>query len=154
MVAYRTPMLWAIGFVVVSIVGGLDVVTLAYVGANRTVQDTYFEAGYEHRQIYYAFWWAAVFGIFSAWYYFFPKIARRTYSDFLGVVHFWLSFISAAVLVPQNIVVEGIGRATANLNAFSIWNQVSLIGSYLFAAGVLIFVATMALAFLRRRPAD
>src|SRR5262249_25538362 len=92
MVAFRTPMLWAIGFIVVSTIGGLDVVALAYVRANRTLQDTYVEVGYEHWHMYYALWWAAVFGIFAVWYYFFPKITRRSYSDFLGIVHFWLSF--------------------------------------------------------------
>ena len=67
MVAFRTPMLWAIGFIVVSTIGGLDVVALAYVRANRTLQDTYVEVGYEHWHMYYALWWAAVFGIFAVW---------------------------------------------------------------------------------------
>ena len=154
MVAFRTPMLWAIGFIVVSTIGGLDVVALAYVRANRTLQDTYVEVGYEHWHMYYALWWAAVFGIFAVWYYFFPKITRRSYSDFLGIVHFWLSFISAAILVPRNIVAEVIRLATVNLGAFDIWNLVSSIGAYVFAVGILIFFVNMALAFLRRRPAD
>jgi cytochrome c oxidase subunit I len=155
-VALRTPMLWAIGFVIVSAIGGLDVVALAYVRVSSTLQDTYFVAGYEHWHIHYVLWWAAVFGIFAGWYYLFPKISRRTYSDFLGKVHFWLSLISATILVPQNIVVEGIRRVTVNLNAFDIWiwNLVSSIGPYIFAAGILVFFANMALAFLRRQPAD
>src|SRR5215472_4947317 len=53
MVAFRTPMLWAIGFIVVSTIGGLDVVTLAYVRANRSMlQDTYVQVGYEHWHLY------------------------------------------------------------------------------------------------------
>ena len=95
-----------------------------------------------------------MFGIFAVWYYFFPKITRRSYSDFLGIVHFWLSFISAAILVPRNIVAEVIRLATVNLGAFDIWNLVSSIGAYVFAVGILIFFVNMALAFLRRRPAD
>ena len=68
MVAFRTPMVWAIGFIVVSTIGGLDVVALAYVRANRTLQDTYVEVGYEHwHMYYYVLWWAAVFGIFALW---------------------------------------------------------------------------------------
>ena len=84
----------------------------------------------------------------------FPNITPRTYSDFLGIVHFWLSFISAAILVPRNIVAEGIRRATVNLGAFDILNLVSSIGPYIFAVGILVFFANMALAFLRERPAD
>ena len=154
MVAFRTPMLWTIGFIVVSTIGGLDVVALTYVRASRTLQDTYLEVGYECWHMYYVLCWAAVFGIFAVWYYFFAKITRRTYSDFLGTVHFWLSLIGAAILVPQNIVAEGIRWATVNLEAFSIWNLVSSIGAYVFAAGIPIFFANMALVFLRRRPAD
>src|SRR5262249_10321000 len=107
MVSFRTPMLWTIGFIVVSTIGGLDVVALTYVRESRTLQDTYLEVGYECWHMYYVLCWAAVFGIFAVWYYFFAKITRRTYSDFLGTVHFWLSLIGAAILVPQNIVAEG-----------------------------------------------
>jgi heme/copper-type cytochrome/quinol oxidase subunit 1 len=72
-------MLWAIGFIVVSTVGGLDVVALAYVRANRSMlQDTYFQVGYERWHMCNVLWWAAVFGIFAGWYYMFPKITRRT----------------------------------------------------------------------------
>ena len=99
-----------------------------------------------------------MFGIFAIWYYFFPKITRRTYSDFLGVAHFWLSLISTAILLPQSIVTEGIRWVTVNsiwaLRASDIWNLVSSIGSYVWAAGILIFFANVALAFLRRRPTD
>jgi cytochrome c oxidase subunit 1 len=56
MIAFRTPMLWAIGFIVVSAIGGLDVVVLAYVSTNRTLQDSYFEVGYEHWHMYYVLW--------------------------------------------------------------------------------------------------
>jgi len=154
LVVFRTPMLWAIGFIVVSATGGLDVVALADVRANRTLHDTYFAVGYEHWHMYNRLWWAALFGIFAGWYYLFPKITRRTYSDLLGKVHFWLSFISAAILVPQVIVVEGIRWATVNLDAFDIWNLVSSIGPYIFEVGILVFFANMALALLRRRPAD
>ena len=153
-VAFRTPTLWAIGFIAVSAIGGLDVVALAVVRTNSTLQDTYIFVGYERWHMYYVLWWAAVFGIFAGWYYLFPKITRRTYSDLLGKAHFWLSFISAAILVPQNIVVEGIQRATVNWAAFDIWNGVSSIGPYIFAAAILVFFANMAGAFLRRRPAD
>jgi len=152
-VAFGSPTLWAIGLIVVSAIGGLDVIALAVVRANHTLQDTYIVAGYEHWHMYYVLWWAAVFGIFAAWYYLFPKITRRPYSDLLGKVHFWLSFISAAILVPHNIAVEGIRWATVNLDAFNILNLVWSIGPYIFAAGILVFFANMALAFLRRRSA-
>jgi cytochrome c oxidase subunit 1 len=104
-------------------------------------------------------WWAlelaAIFGFFAAWYYLFPKVSGYAYSDRLGKVHFWLSFIGfITMFVPQVILVAAIvGRVEDASDPFRHSNLTSSIGGYFFAAGFLVFFANMALSLLRRRRA-
>jgi cytochrome c oxidase subunit 1 len=93
---------------------------------------------------------------FAGWYYWFPKITGYTYSDLLGNVHFWVSFIGAnTIFFPQHFLgLAGMPRRIADYqDAFAGWNYVSSIGAYIFAAGILVFFVNMALAFARRRRA-
>jgi cytochrome c oxidase subunit I len=83
-VEFRTPILWAIGFVFMFTIGGLTGIVVANPGADRMLQDTYYIVAHFH----YVLSLAAVFGIFAGWYYWFPKMTGYTYSDVLGKVHF------------------------------------------------------------------
>jgi cytochrome c oxidase subunit I len=148
----RTPILWAIGFIFVFTIGGLTGVVIANPGVDRMLQDTYYIVAHFH----YVLSLAAVFGVFAGWYYWFPKMTGYTYSDFLGKVHFWLSFIGAnAIFFPQHFLgLAGMPRRVADYpDAFGHWNLVSSIGSYLFAVGMLVFFLNMVLAFARKRRA-
>jgi cytochrome c oxidase subunit 1 len=100
-------------------------------------------------------WQAVVFGIFAAWYYFFPKVTGYSYSELLGKVHFWLSFIGvSASYVSLVLVLAYMPRRMIDIpDAFGYANLASLIGAYIAAAGTLVFFVNMVLAFLRRRPA-
>jgi cytochrome c oxidase subunit I len=74
------------------------------------------------------------------------------YSEALGKLHFWLSFIGANVIFfPQHFPgLAGMPRRFADYpDAFAGWNFVSSIGSYIFAAGLLVFAANMIWAFWR-----
>ena len=116
------------------------------------LQDTYYVVAHFH----YVLSIAAVFGIFAGWYYWFPKMTGYLYSDFLGKVHFWLSFVGAnTIFFPQHFLgLAGMPRRVADYpDAFSGWNLVSSIGAYVFAAGMLVFFANMILAFLSKRQA-
>ncbi len=151
-VEFRTPMLWAIGFIFVFTIGGLTGVVVANPGADRMLQDTYYIVAHFH----YVLSLAAVFGIFAGWYYWFPKITGYTYSDFLGKVHFWLSFVGAnTIFFPQHFLgLAGMPRRVADYpDAFSDWNFISSLGAYVFAAGMAVFFANMILAFVRKAPA-
>jgi cytochrome c oxidase subunit 1 len=151
-VEFRTPMLWAIGFIFMFTIGGLTGVVVANPGADRMLQDTYYIVAHFH----YVLSLAAVFGIFAGWYYWFPKITGYTYSDFLGKVHFWLSFIGAnTIFFPQHFLgLAGMPRRVADYpDAFSDWNFISSLGAYVFAAGMLVFFANMIFAFARKAPA-
>jgi cytochrome c oxidase subunit 1 len=99
---------------------------------------------------------AAVFGIFAGWYYWFPKMTGYGYSDFLGKIHFWVSFVGAnTIFFPQHFLgLAGMPRRVADYpDAFSDWNFISSLGAYVFAAGMAVFFANMILAFVRKAPA-
>jgi cytochrome c oxidase subunit 1 len=98
----------------------------------------------------------AVFGIFAGWYYWFPKMTGYLYSDALGKLHFWISFIGAnTIFFPQHFLgLAGMPRRVADYpDAFAGWNLVSSIGAYVFAVGMLVFAANMVLAVVRKRAA-
>ena len=88
-IRFRTPMLWAIGFIFVFTIGGVTGVVLANPGVDRTLQDTYYVVAHFH----YVLSLGAVFSIFAGWYYWFPKITGYMYSEVLGKLHFWLTFV-------------------------------------------------------------
>src|SRR6478672_5473138 len=88
-VEFRTPLLWAIGFIFLFTVGGVTGVVLANPGIDRSLQDTYYVVAHFH----YVLSLGSTFAIFAGWYYWFPKMTGYTYSEFMGKLHFWLTFI-------------------------------------------------------------
>lgn len=102
--AFTTPMLWVIGCIAVVASPGLISFVVAEAYKDRVLHDTYFVVAHWH----WVLALAAVFGFFAGWYYLFPKISGYAYSDFLGKVHFWLSFIGFTMMfVPQLVVIAG-----------------------------------------------
>jgi len=151
-ISFRTPMLWAIGFIILFTVGGLTGVMIANAGVDRALHDTYYVVAHFH----YVLSLGAVFGIFAGWYYWFPKMTGYIYSEFFGKLHFWLTFIGANILFfPQHFLgLSGMPRRYADYpEAFAYWNQISSMGSYITALGTLVFFVGMALALLRKERA-
>jgi len=145
-IEFKTPMLWAIGFIFLFTVGGVTGVILSNAAIDRVLQDTYYVVAHFH----YTMSIGATFGIFAAWYYWFPKITGYTYSEFLGKLHFWISFVGAnTIFFPQHFLgLAGMPRRYADYpDAFAGWNLISSIGSYVFAAGLLVFFYGMIRAF-------
>jgi cytochrome c oxidase subunit 1 len=98
----------------------------------------------------------AVFAIFAAWYYWFPKMFGVTYNETLGKAHFWLFFVGANVLFfPQHFLgLQGMPRRYVDYpDAFALWNFVSSIGYYIVFAGLIVFFIGFAEAFMRKRAA-
>ena len=148
----RTPMLWAIGFVFLFTIGGVTGVVLANAGVDFVLQDTYYVIGHFH----YVLSLGAVFAIFAAWYFWFPKITGYLYDEAIGKVHFWVTFIGVNILFfPHHFLgLAGMPRRYVDYpDAFAGWNFISSIGSYITAAGVLIFIYGVARAFWQRKPA-
>ncbi len=98
----------------------------------------------------------ATFGLFAGWYYWFPKITSYMYSEFIGKLHFWVTFIGVnVVFFPQHFLgLAGMPRRYVDYpDAFAGWNYVSSIGSYISGFGVLIFLYGMFRAFRRKEKA-
>jgi cytochrome c oxidase subunit 1 len=151
-IEFKTPMLWAIGFIFLFTVGGVTGVVLANAGVDRSLQDTYYVVAHFH----YVLSLGAVFTIFAGWYYWFPKISGYLYSETIGKWHFWLTFIGVnIVFFPQHFLgLAGMPRRIADYpDAFAGWNLVSSLGSYLSALGTLVFFYGVALAFVRKEKA-
>jgi len=151
-IEFRTPMLWALGFIFLFVIGGVTGVVISNASADRSLHDTYYVVAHFH----YTMSLGATFGIFAAWYYWFPKITGYLYSEFLGKLHFWLSFVGAnLIFFPQHFLgLAGMPRRIADYpDAFSGWNHISSIGSYVFVAGLVVFFLTIYRAFAAKVPA-
>jgi cytochrome c oxidase subunit 1 len=137
-IEFKTPMLWALGFIFLFTIGGVTGVVLANSSLDRSLHNTYYVVAHFH----YTMSLGATFGIFAGWYYWFPKISGYMYSQTIGKVHFWLSFVGAnLIFFPQHFLgLAGMPRHLADYpNAFAGWNFISSIGSYVFLVGLLVF---------------
>ncbi len=150
---FKTPMLWAIGFIFLFTVGGVTGVVLANAAIDYSLHDTYYVVAHFH----YVLSLGAVFGIFAGFYYWFEKMWGVKYNEFLGAMHFWVMFIGVnIVFFPQHFLgLQGMARRIVDYNpAFREWNHISSIGYLITLAGVGIFLLVLIEAAVRRRKAD
>lgn len=151
-IEFKVPMLWAVGLIFLFTVGGVTGVVLANAGIDRALHETYYVVAHFH----YTMSLGATFGIFAGWYYWFPKISGYMYSEFIGKLHFWITFIGVnLVFFPQHFLgLAGMPRRIPDYpDAFVGWNHISSLGSYLSALGVIVFFAGVAHAFMRKQRA-
>ncbi len=138
-ISFETPMLFAVGFVVLFTIGGFSGLMLAMVPADFQYHDTYFVVAHFH----YVLVTGAIFSIMAAVYYWLPKWTGHMYNETLGKTHFWLSTITVNVLFfPQHFLgLAGMPRRIPDYNvAFADFNMISSIGGFAFGLSQLLFV--------------
>ncbi|GEO13069.1 cytochrome c oxidase subunit I [Microvirga aerophila] len=151
-IRFNAAMQWAVGFVFLFTVGGVTGVVLANAPVDRYMHDTYYVVAHFH----YVLSLGAVFVIFAGVYYWFPKITGYILPDWIGRLHFWISFIGANVLFfPMHFLgLSGMPRRYADYpDAFAGWNLVSSIGAYIFFLGLFVFIFGVVYAFVRKEKA-
>jgi cytochrome c oxidase subunit 1 len=138
---FESPMLFAIGFLVTFLLGGLSGVLLASPPIDWHVSDTYFVVAHFH----YVLFGTIVFAVYSGIYFWFPKMTGRMLDERLGRVHFWLTMVGfhTTFLVQHWLGNEGFPRRYANYlptDGFTTLNMISTIGSFVLGVSVLPFV--------------
>ena len=142
-IEFKTPMLWAFGFLFLFTVGGVTGIVLSQAGIDRAYHDTYYVVAHFH----YVMSLGAVFAIFAGIYFYFPKMTGKMYPEWAGKLHFWTFFIGANVtFFPQHFLGrQGMPRRYIDYpDAFATWNFVSSLGAFLSFASFLFFIGVMA----------
>jgi cytochrome c oxidase subunit 1 len=139
---FRTPMLFALGFLSMFVIGGLSGVMLGAVPIDIHVTDTYFVVAHIH----YVLFGGSVFTIFAGIYYWFPKMTGRMYNERLGKLHFWLTFVGFNLtFFPMHILgTEGMIRRVADYPPkFADLNMFISLASFGLGASVIVFLYNM-----------
>jgi len=152
-IEFKTPMLFAIGFIFLFTVGGVTGVVLSNAGIDYALHATYYVVAHFH----YVLSLGAVFAIFAGFYYWFEKMWGVKYNEVLGAIHFWLMFVGVNVIFfPQHFLgLQGMPRRYVDYpEAFTYWNRISSYGYLIMLAGMFVFFALLAEAAIRRRKAE
>jgi cytochrome c oxidase subunit 1 len=152
---FSTPMLFALGFVSMFVIGGLSGVYLGAVPIDIHTSDTYFIVAHIH----YVLFGGSLFTIFAGIYYWFPKMTGRMYNEKLGKLHFWLTFIGFNLtFFPMHwLGLQGMPRRVADYAPkFGGLNMFISIASFGLGASTLVFLYNMITSWRRgqRAPAN
>ncbi len=145
---FTTPMLFALGFLSMFVIGGLSGIYLAAVPIDIHVSDTYFVVAHIH----YVLFGGSLFTIFCGIYYWFPKMTGRMYDERLGKLHFWLTFVGFnATFFPMHYIgVQGMPRRVADYaDRFADFNMFISIASFFLGASTLVFLYNMIVSWVR-----
>ncbi len=152
-VSFKTPMVWAMGFIFMFTVGGVTGVVLANGGLDDNLHDTYYVVAHFH----YVLSLGAVFSLFAGFYYWFGKMSGRHLNEFLGHLHFWIFFIGVNVLFfPMHFLGNsGMPRRYPDYpEAFAYWNGVASMGYAIMLVGVIIFFINVVWSLVAGRRAE
>jgi len=140
-IEFKTPMLFAIGFISLFIIGGLSGVSHAVAPSDFQQQDTYYIVAHIH----YVLFGGSIFGILAGMYYWFPKLTGRMMGEGLGKWNFWLTFIGMNLtFFPMHYVgLNGMPRRIYTYSEEFGWgllNSLSSLGYVVLFIGMLLLV--------------
>jgi len=145
----KACMLFTVGFLLLFTVGGLTGVILANAGIDVAFHDTYYVVAHFH----YVLSMGAVFAIFAGFYFWFHKMTGLIIPEVLGRLHFWMTFVGVNLtFFPMHFLgMAGMPRRISDYpDAYSGWNQIASIGSWMSAIGLLYFLFIIYLAFFSK----
>ena len=151
-IEFKTPMLFALGFIFLFTVGGVTGVILANSAIDIPMHDTYYVVAHFH----YVMSLGALFGVFTGFYYWIGKMSGYQYNETLGKIHFWTFFIGANLtFFPQHFLgLAGMPRRIPDYpDVYGDWNYWSSMGSYLGAASAIFFIYVVHRLFKDKVPA-
>lgn len=151
---FRTPLLFALGFLSMFVIGGLSGIMLAAAPFDLQVTDTYFVVAHFH----YVAFGGLLFALTAGAYYWFPKITGRLLSERLGAWHFWLLLIGFNLTfgpmhfaglfgMPRRIYTYGAGLG------WEPWNRMATVGAFVLGAAILVFLYNVVVSLRRGEPA-
>src|SRR6266496_4153564 len=151
---FATPMLFAVGFLTMFLIGGVDGVFLASPPVDFALHDTYWVIAHIH----YVLFGGSVFAVYAGFYYWFPKFTGKKLSEGLGKLHFWLQFIGFNLtFFPMHILgLLGMPRRVQDYLPLHDWtgiNQLQTLGAYIIAVSTAPFLANIVLT-MRRKTRD
>ncbi len=153
-IAFKTPMLFCLGFLFQFLIAGLTGIMLGAAPFDWQLGNSYFVVAHFH----YVIVGAILFAIFGAFYYWFPKMSGKMYNETLGKLHFWLFLlgfhltfdfmhIPGLLGMPRRVYTYEHGRG------WDIWNFIVTIGVFFQAFGIVVFVANLMRSYFKGRAA-
>jgi cytochrome c oxidase subunit I len=149
-IEFKTPMLWAIGFIFLFVIGGATGVVLANAGLDQELHNDYFLIAHFH----YVLSMGATFGVFTGFYFWIGKMSGHPYPEFWGKVHFWTFFLGVNLtFFPQHFLgLAGMPRRYPDYaDAFAGWNMVSSIGAWISGLSTIVFFYILYRIFTSRQ---
>ncbi|HEV3462768.1 MAG TPA: cytochrome c oxidase subunit I [Actinomycetota bacterium] len=153
-ITFSTAMLFAIGFLTMFLIGGIDGVFLASPPVDFALHDTYWVVAHIH----YVLFGGSVFAVYAGFYYWFPKFTGKKLNEGLGKLHFWLQFIgfNLTFFTMHILGLLGMPRRIQDYADLPDWvglNQLQTVGALLIALSTAPFLANVVMT-LRRKDRD